>query len=235
MCGIAGILKKSDSKVLDIGSIVKTMTSVMEHRGPDAAGYFEENDKIALGHRRLAIIDLSEGGKQPKTDNSGRYTITFNGEIFNYREVKAKIDSYEFKSQSDTEVILAAYIKWGKSCLDYLVGQFAFAIWDRVEEKLFITRDRLGEKPFYYYENQDVFLFASEINALLISELVPKVVSKKGIVDYLKYQSVNAPYTIIENVYQLPAATYGIYADGKLTIKKYWDISNLKFESDYTN
>lgn len=225
MCGIAGIV--SIKKDIPSGLIEK-MTHQMEHRGPDGFDFFHA-PKVALGHRRLAIIDLSEGGKQPKIDTSGRYVITFNGEIFNYQSVKATLlPYYPFNSNSDTEVILNAYRHWGKDCVLYLTGQFAFAIWDKEKEELFIARDRVGEKPLYYYQHDDYFLFGSELSALLKSGLIPKELSNQAIFEFLKYQAAHTPETIIKNVFQLPAGARAIFKNSKLELEKYWDITLIQ-------
>src|SRR5450631_3949412 len=146
MCGIAGIVYFNDR---DAGSsAIRVMTDAMSHRGPDSDGFWEE-DGVALGHRRLSIIDLSTAANQPFTDSSGRYIMVFNGEMYNYQEVKELIPDYPFHTTSDTEVLLAAYVKWGADCLKYFRGMFAFAIWDRQEKEIFVARDRMGVKPLY--------------------------------------------------------------------------------------
>jgi asparagine synthase (glutamine-hydrolysing) len=187
-----------------------------------------------LGHRRLAIIDVSEGGKQPKTDAIGRYTITFNGEIFNFKELKKQLVEYPYTTESDTEVILAAYTKYGCDCPKYLKGQFAFAIWDSTKQELFIARDRMGEKPFYYFLDESKFSFASEIRALL--KLVGKTpkLRNESLAEYLYLQSVQAPYTLLEGILQLPAAHYGIVKQGFLTISPYWDVTEVA-KQDYSD
>lgn len=222
MCGIAGILQLS-STYKDLSSVIKKMTADQQHRGPDAEGFYHHTS-IFLGHRRLSIIDLSKEAKQPMQDVSGRYVIIFNGEIYNYRQIKSKLRNYSFKSNSDTEVILAAFSEWKEDCLQVLKGQFAFAIWDTKKEKLFFARDRMGEKPFYYYLNNEYFVFASEIRSLLNTGIIPKQISQIGIVDFFMNQSVQAPNTIVEGIFQLPAAHFGWMEQGTLRLKKYWDI-----------
>ena len=202
------------------------MTDALAHRGPNASGYFID-DGVALGHRRLSIIDLNFESNQPFYDCSDRYAMVFNGEIYNFEEVKREIDDYPFKTSGDTEVVLAAYIKWGADFLKRLNGMFALAIWDNQEKKLFVARDRVGIKPFYYYEVGGEFIFASEIRALLKTNLIPRRLSKKAVVDYLNYQAPQSPYSIIENVYQLPAGSYGVYKEGRFKIHKYWNIANI--------
>ena len=170
MCGISGIISNSISasnklKFVAVGNVL------MEHRGPDAAQTWND-DIIHLGHRRLAIIDLDESSNQPMTESTGRYTNVFNGEIFNYRNLRSELEgSYPFKTLSDTEVILQSYRKWGKACCQHLEGQFAFAIWDGVEQSLFFARDRMGEKPFYYslLQKNQGFIFFSEFQIIRIS------------------------------------------------------------------
>ncbi|MBD0368959.1 MAG: asparagine synthetase B, partial [Flavisolibacter sp.] len=168
MCGIAGIFRMEDPAGLP--SSVKRMTEVLSHRGPDGEGFFIREEKgIALGHRRLSIIDLSEEANQPMISNDGRYVMVFNGEIYNYIELREKLlaEGVAFHTTSDTEVLLAAYIQRKEKCLQDLDGMFAFAIWDNEEGNLFCARDRFGEKPFYYvYEPGKYFAFASEIKAI---------------------------------------------------------------------
>src|SRR6187551_3209886 len=146
MCGIAGILNTNSTTRHE--QAIRLMTNRIAHRGPDAEGFYSD-EKISLGHRRLSIIDLSESANQPMWDVTRRYVIVFNGEIYNYKEVAAQLGGYPFKTQSDTEVILASYATWGVKCLKKLNGMFAFALWDTQEDVLFIARDRLGEKPVY--------------------------------------------------------------------------------------
>ncbi|HLO56924.1 MAG TPA: asparagine synthase (glutamine-hydrolyzing) [Saprospiraceae bacterium] len=225
MCGIAGIVDKNH--LVEKREIVIKMMDKMIHRGPDSSGYWSEG-YVAFGHRRLSIIDLTPGGHQPKTDSIHQNTITFNGEIYNYKKLKSELTDYSFVTNSDTEVILAAYAKWGFDCVKYLKGQFAFAIWDETKKLLFIARDHLGEKPFYYYHANGIFLFGSEVRALLASNLIEKKISKDAIVDYLKYQSVNAPNTIVNEIFALPAASYGILKENSLNIHSYWTHEDLK-------
>src|SRR5687767_8463744 len=164
MCGIAGIAGIKD--IESARSKIELMTAGLAHRGPDAAGFFVDAG-IALGHRRLSIIDLSEAANQPLYDAAGRYAIILNGEIYNYREVKKQFPDYPFRTESDTEVILAAYERHGADCLSLLNGMFTIAIWDKQRRELFVARDRLGVKPLYYaLTDAGVFVFASEIRAI---------------------------------------------------------------------
>ena len=221
MCGISGIIADfENSKLIEV---VHKMTDRLAHRGPNAEGFYVD-ENIAFGHRRLSIIDLSDESNQPFIDNTGRYIIVFNGEIYNYKEIKLLLTDYNFRTEGDTEVILAAYIKWGELCLDHLNGMFAFSIWDKNENKLFIARDRLGVKPFYYFHNADFFAFSSEIRSLLSSCLIERKVNFEAIKDFLTYSSVSAPNTIIKNIFQLMPGECGILIDGKLEKKYYWQI-----------
>ncbi len=233
MCGIAGIVGVRDKNTATF--IINKMNVSLKHRGPDATCCFVD-ENIALGHLRLSIIDLSEKANQPFFDSTNRYTITFNGEIYNFQEVKSLLKEYDFRTDSDTEVILAAYIKYGADCLSLLNGMFAFAIWDSERKELFVARDRLGVKPFYYTQTENgEFIFASEIRAILSSELVPRKLSQRGVYDYLLYQSVYAPLTIVDNIFQLPAGEFGWFSQGKFTRKPYWKIENKnpdKFTDD---
>ena len=237
MCGINGIVGINK---LDSGNIIKNMNQALRHRGPDDEGVFV-TENIALGHRRLSIIDLSSAGHQPMESTDGRYTIVYNGELYNYKEVKLQIKDYHFKTNTDTEVILAAYSKWGVGCLEQFNGMFAFAIWDRKMDELFIARDRLGIKPLYYFrKSQDqraekgektknnFIVFSSEIRALLASALIPRKLDKDGLVDYLRYLSVNAPNTIINDVKMLLPGHYMVINRGSkendIAIHKYWNL-----------
>ncbi len=224
MCGISGIIGLSNRQESD--RIIRAMNDALSHRGPDAEGFYVE-DKMALGHRRLSIIDLSTAANQPFFDPTGRYVLVFNGEIYNYQDIRTELTGYPFRTNSDTEVILAAYIQWGPDCLSKLKGMFAFALWDKTERKLFIARDRFGVKPLYYYHQDGYFLFSSEIRSLLSSKLIPRKLNKQALSDYLKYQSVITPFTLVEHIKQLPAGHYMLYSSTDLMIRKYWDITEV--------
>jgi asparagine synthase (glutamine-hydrolysing) len=223
MCGIAGIV--SFTRNIDLPVTIRRMTDAMSHRGPDADGFYT-NDTIALGHRRLSIIDLSTAANQPIADHTGRYQIIFNGEIYNFQEVKKMLTDYPFSTNSDTEVLLAAYSKWGVDCLPYLKGMFAFVILDTVEQMMFIARDRMGVKPVYYYVNDNVFLFASEIRGVLASGQIPAKANTIAIREFLSYQSVGFPESAIQGIHQLEAGSFITIKNNKYSIKKYWDITS---------
>lgn len=231
MCGIVGFTCPS-TQTPDKETLF-SMTQKMEHRGPDASGSYISHG-IALGHRRLSIIDLSEAGTQPMTDKEGRYTIVYNGEVYNFLEIKKELGLEETQSQSDTDVILAAFIKWGPACLSKLNGMFAFAIWDKQKQELFIARDRLGIKPIYYAQAQGRLVFSSEIRALLASGMVPRKLNHAALPEYLTYYSVNAPHTLVKDVYMLPAGSYAIWKDQQLHISQYWKLAeNRKLAADH--
>ena len=223
MCGIAGILHFNNIPVER--SLIQKMTDTMAHRGPDADGFFVD-DQIALGFRRLAIIDLSEAANQPFTSNDGRYIMTFNGEIYNYAEVKPLLTGYAFRTTSDTEVLLAAYIRWGADCIQYFRGMFSFAIWDKQEKEIFIARDRMGVKPLYYFLDDDQLIFASEARAILATGKIKKKINHQALLDYFSYQSVTYPFSVIENIQQLEAGSWMKIKNGKLIKKVYWDVSD---------
>jgi asparagine synthase (glutamine-hydrolysing) len=219
MCGIAGIY--SNNLCSEAKEQLRRMNAAISHRGPDDEGYFI-NEHTALAHRRLAILDLSPAGHQPMTDNSNRYEIVFNGEIYNFQEVKNQLPEYSFRTKSDTEVILAAYDAWGAQCLHRFNGMFAFAIWDKAEKRLFIARDRMGIKPLYYTEKDNHFYFASEVRSLLASGVIPRKLNRKVLPEYFMYQTVHAPRTLVENVHMLMPGHYICLKDGKKTITRWW-------------
>lgn len=225
MCGIAGFFRScapgADSSAL------KRMGEALYHRGPDAGG--EHLDEyVGLAHRRLSIIDLSADGNQPMFFADGRYAIVFNGEIYNFLELRAELvrGGVTFRSRTDTEVILALYAAKGSACLEQLNGMFAFAIWDRVDKKLFIARDRIGKKPLYYYHaGGDRLAFASEIKALLQLPGIPREVEPTAVVDFLKYLYIPAPKSIFRNIHKLPAGHWlELKLGGEPRVRQYWDV-----------
>jgi asparagine synthase (glutamine-hydrolysing) len=217
MCGIAGIIGDYNEIQLD------AMLVSQHHRGPDATGKYYDKNFAALGHNRLAIIDLSPKSNQPFIDNSGRYVIVFNGEIYNYIELKEDLQNqYDFKTESDTEVLLAAFIIYGKSCLAKLNGMFAFAIWDNQEKKMFAARDRFGVKPFNYCLFQNTFYFSSEIKAIHAAG-VPKTPNEKVWASYFAFGTYGMPNeTFWEEIAQLPGGHFLEYKNKKLTTQKWY-------------
>lgn len=220
MCGIAGMVGATANH-----NQVGTMLEAMQHRGPDGSGVWDAPG-VSLGHLRLKIIDLSEAGAQPMTTPDGRYTITYNGEVYNYRELRAYFPEVRFRSETDTEVILYAYAKWGPACLDKFVGMFSLAIWDAHKRELFCARDRLGIKPFYFAQLDEAFVFASEIRALLGAGVRP-VVNDGVLYDFLArdfYEHTNG--TFFAGVHKLPAAHWMMVRAGVVgTPRRYWDLA----------
>lgn len=221
MCGITGIV--GSNPIVQDASIIQRMTDSVAHRGPDAESTWS-SPGVSLGHRRLSIIDLTTHSNQPFFDTTRRYCMVFNGEIYNYKEIKKQLPDYPFESQSDTEVLLASYIRWGKDCLERLNGMFAFAIWDTHEKVLFCARDRLGIKPFYYFKKENYFVFASEVKALLASQLPSRTLNKGALADFLHYQTTLGSSTILQGIQQLPAGCYAEWKNDRLQIRSYWDI-----------
>lgn len=219
MCGIAGIISAKHN----IGDL-QQMLKLQQHRGPDHTGEYNDPGYCALGHNRLSIIDLSAKANQPFTDNSGRYHLTFNGEIYNYIELKQKLKAYyNFKTESDTEVLMAAFIVWGKSCLNRLNGMFAFAIWDNYEKKLFAARDRFGVKPFFYSKEDEEFYFSSEIKAIK-SLLKSNSPNEQVWANYFAYGTYGMPgETFHQNIKQLPGGHFLEYQDGDLKLDKWYN------------
>lgn len=219
MCGIAGIIDLKKTPKL---KALKRMLLHMAHRGPDAEGIYQAGN-VLFGHRRLSIIDLSTNANQPFFDTNNRYVIIFNGEIYNYKEVKLEID-YPWQSTSDTEVILAAYLKWGVSCLSRLNGMFAFSIYDTMKQELFVARDRIGVKPFYYSTTHDYFVFASEIRAVQESGYVSNEIDNISLRGYLSSLAVPTPGTILSGIKQLCPGECGIFSNGVFKTQRYWNI-----------
>jgi asparagine synthase (glutamine-hydrolysing) len=225
MCGINGIVSLR-GETENYGVAVEGMNAALAHRGPNDHGVFSENG-VTLGHRRLSIIDLSTAGHQPMQSADGRYVLVFNGEIYNFRELRSQLD-YPFRSHSDTEVLLAAWHRWGPACIERFVGMFAFAVWDRVERELHLVRDRLGIKPLYYHQDAQRLVFSSEVRAVLASQLVPGKVNRDGLVDYLRYQSVHQPDTIVEGVRMLPPGCCLEVHKQDVKVQRYWSPLQVK-------
>ncbi len=227
MCGIAGVLAFNDEGKRHLNKISAATHSLIK-RGPDGEGIYLHNN-VALGHRRLAIIDTTEAASQPFTDATGRYTIVFNGEIFNYQELKNQLSNkgIHFRSQSDTEVLLYLYINEKEKCLEQLDGEFAFAIYDNLKEEIFIARDRFGIKPLYYFKDNEKFVFASEIKAILNFD-IPKEIDEASLQIYLHLNYIPAPYSIFKNVFKLDAGNYLIInKTGALKKKAYYILPDI--------
>jgi asparagine synthase (glutamine-hydrolysing) len=215
MCGIAGIIGKNASK-----DVLLKMTNTQKHRGPDYTGFWLD-ENVCFGHNRLSIIDLSENANQPFQDEEERYQLIFNGEIYNYLELKNELD-YNFVTSSDTEVLFAAYLKWGKACLNKLNGMFSFAVWDSVDKKLFAARDRFGVKPFYYHQSEDTLYFSSEIKTLH-SAGIAKEPNKKVWANYFSFGSYGMPHeTFWKHIDQLPGGHCLEFEKNTLKIEKWY-------------
>lgn len=220
MCGLNGIFSSGGER--DWSSAIQRMNLKMAHRGPDADGTYNNGD-ITLGHRRLSIIDLDPRGTQPMHSFGGRYVIVFNGEIYNFEKLKKRVATYPFQTGTDTEVILALYIELGEKMLDLLEGMFAFAIWDNEKEDLFIARDRFGKKPLYWWmsENRDALIFSSELRSIIASGWLKPRLNGKVLGQFLQYQTVFDPNTLVEDVFQLAGgycARVRKNSDGKLVL-----------------
>ena len=230
MCGICGIYFHDRSRAVD-ADVVGQMTSVLRHRGPDDEGVHVDGN-VGLGHRRLSIIDLSPKGHQPMASRDRRYWIVLNGEIYNYRELRTDLirDGATFASSTDTEVLLQLYEREGATCVNRLVGMFAFAIWDAVERRLFAARDHFGIKPFYYAAGDGAFAFASEIKALFRSGVVDAEMDDRGLADYVHFQFCLGDKTLFRGVRKLmPGHTLTIGPGGEPQIRRYW---HLDFDVD---
>lgn len=225
MCGIAGILHFDPSRTAD-ESLLKKMTDSLVHRGPDGEGFFCRNN-VGLGHRRLSIIDLSTGD-QPMFSEDKSISIIFNGEIYNYIELRDELKKLgcKFYTNSDTEVIIRAYETWGIDCQNKLNGMWAFALWDERKKQLFISRDRIGEKPLFYSTYDNTFLFGSEIKSILAYGF-PKVPNFELNELYLSLGYIPAPYTFYKNIIKLQAGHYLLVSPESVQEKKYWDLPEI--------
>lgn len=231
MCGICGKFSKSGIDQEEL----KRMNQVIAHRGPDDEGFYIK-DSCGLGHRRLSIIDLSHG-KQPITNEDGTIWIVFNGEIYNFKDIKKELldKGHKFVTNTDTEVIVHLYEEMGEKCVEKLGGMFAFAIFDEKQQKLFIARDRIGQKPLFYWYDEEKFLFASEIKSILATNNVKREIDFEAIHHYLSLRFIPAPYSMIKGIKKLPAGHFLSYQNGKIRIEKYWDLdfrNKLKLTED---
>lgn len=230
MCGIAGVV--ADPGISIERQRLATMTDVITHRGPDDSGiWISPEGNVGLGHRRLSIIDLSSLGAQPMLSASGRYAVAFNGEIYNFPDLRRELEAagFQFRGHSDTEVMLAAFESWGiEATLQRLTGMFAFGVWDAHEQALWLARDRIGIKPLYYSTSSGQLTFASELRALVVWQGTVPGVSAQGLTDYLRLGYVPGPLSIFESIYKLPPGHYAVYRHGVLSeAKAYWQLSRV--------
>ncbi len=230
MCGIAGLITQHPE------NIIPEMLKKIEHRGFDDEGVFisqefgNEQLKTCLGHRRLSILDPTPAGHQPFFSDDKRFTLTYNGEIYNYKEIQDELEAkgHKFKTDCDTEVLVKAFQQWGIDCLDKLNGMFAFAIWDELEKTLILVRDRAGIKPLYYSKIGNQFVFASEIKAILASKLIKAELDLEGLNQFLTFLWTVPPHTLFKNIYQLPPAHFLVWKNREITTKEWWDLDFSK-------
>ena len=224
MCGICGILNLDGSPV--DGEVLERMTGALNHRGPDGGGIFID-DNVSLGHRRLSIIDLSERADQPMTNEDGTLHLVYNGEIYNFKELRNVLEkkNHVFGSESDTEVILHQYEEEGEECVRSFIGMFAFALWDSRRKRLFLARDRLGKKPIVYYHDKSVFVFSSEMQSLLQHPGINRRISPEALHHYLTFQYVPSPHSAVEGVRKLPPGHIMRVEGGEARARRYWNLS----------
>lgn len=224
MCGITGVLNFDGSPVDQ--RILKRMTDAIAHRGPDGEGWYRDKG-IGLGHRRLAIIDLSSAGKQPMVTPDGRFALTYNGEIYNFKEIRVELEQLgrKFRSNTDSEVVLYAWAEWGQECVIKFNGMFAFAIWDSVQDDLFLVRDRYGIKPLYYALNGSSIVFGSEQRAIREHPDVRAALDKRALLEYFTFQNIFTDRTFVEDIKILPAGMIlSVNArTQKISKNQYWD------------
>lgn len=226
MCGIAGIFNLDGKPASPV--TLRNMTDALKHRGPDGEGFFIDSF-IGFGHRRLAIIDLSPGGHQPMSTEDGQFTLTYNGEVYNYQQLRIELEGkgHIFHSRSDSEVVLKAYSEWGPDCVKHFNGMFAFAIWDKSKQELFLARDRYGIKPLYYCFAGKKFLFASEQKAILTNQNVPREVDLEALVEYFTFQNIFTEKTLVKGIHLFPAGCWAklplASAGQSLQLNRYWD------------
>jgi len=235
MCGIVGSIDWT-GPASDLESVRRAIDSLY-NRGPDDAGTWRE-ENIALGHRRLSILDLSSAGHQPMISADGRYVIVHNGEIYNFRQLREELSPYghSWHSESDTEMILSAYATWGPACVEHFHGMFAFSIWDRVAKTLYAARDRMGVKPYYYHHSTRRFVFGSRPRALFrICEELSRTYDNQALRLYLESGYIPAPHSIYASLKKLPPAHYLVVNSNGIRISRYWDFRHIPPDSSWTH
>lgn len=226
MCGISGIFNLNEELVSS--EVIQKMSDALKHRGPDGEGCWVEGN-AGLGHRRLAVLDLSPAGKQPMATADGRFILVYNGEVYNYRELRDELEKLgcSFRSNSDSEVVLNALAVWGEGALLKFNGMFALALWDRMDRRLLIARDRYGIKPLYYTLQNRQFIVASEQKAIYQVSGISKNIDKQGLLEYFTFQNLFTDHTLMENIFMLPAGHYGVLnlrdSNPELLLSRYWD------------
>jgi asparagine synthase (glutamine-hydrolysing) len=237
MCGIVGIIARKGG--VD-PAVLERATLSLAHRGPDDSGTVILHDnvpepvEIGLGNRRLAVLDLSPLGHQPMHDPDTGNWIIFNGEIYNFREIRERLqrEGAQFRSHSDTEVLLKAYRRWGDACVEQLRGMFAFAIWDAQRHRLFAARDPMGIKPLYYFQTETHLLFASEVRTLLGTGMVPRKLDSASLINYLEFGSVYDPLTVVEGISNLGPGQSFVWERGRIRVETYWDLTGKLSNSE---
>lgn len=232
MCGICGFISKR--KIL--AEKLAEMNNTMRHRGPDDSGEIIMQSgaySVGLAHRRLSILDLSKAGHQPMFSEDGLITVVFNGEIYNYNELKKEFSDYKFVSTCDTEIIIAAYLKWGIKAIEKFNGMFAIGIYDKRIDKLFLCRDRIGKKPLYYWCDEDNIVFASELKPIMKSPGFTTILNKRAIGKFMFHQYILAPQTIFENVYKVCPGEIVSFSNGNIEKTKYWSVKGLTSPLSY--
>jgi asparagine synthase (glutamine-hydrolysing) len=226
MCGITGLIYTNNAPVSPV--VLKKMTDSIAHRGPDGEGHWIEGN-VGIGHRRLAVIDLSPAGHQPMISENNRYVLSYNGEIYNFRELRGELEAkgYWFRSQSDSEVVLNALVEWGQKALNKFNGMFAIALWDKKERTLFLARDRYGIKPLYVCQQGNTFAFSSEQKAILSIPDFVRSINKPALLEYFTFQNIFTDHTLIEDIQILPAGHYATidlnHVAPRLRCTQYWD------------
>ena len=223
MCGICGIVKSRETVTEEE---IRAMRDVLSHRGPDQAGTWVQG-RVGLGHCRLSIIDLSEQGSQPMFNETGSIALVFNGEIYNFQQIRRVLETkgHIFRSHSDSEAIIHAYEEYGVDCLQHLRGMFAFALWDNGRKQLFAARDRLGKKPLFYSLYRGDFYFGSEIKSILSQERIPREIDRESMGYFLSLNYTPAPHTLFKGIKQLEPGQYLIWQEGNVHITEFWDLS----------
>jgi len=228
MCGICGIFNLNGEPVSPVN--LRKMTDAVSHRGPDGEGFYIDSF-VGLGHRRLAIIDLSPAGHQPMLTRDGHFSLIYNGEIYNFQELRIELESlgYQFRSRTDSEVVLNAYVEWGSDCVNRFNGMFAFAIWDKTRQELCLARDRYGIKPLYYTFADGHFLFASEQKAILTHPSVRKEIDLEALLEYFTFQNLFTDRTLLKRIKLFPAGCWAKIPLGtaidQISITRYWDFN----------
>jgi len=232
MCGIAGIYNYYSSKEPSTEQNVKKMLSMINHRGPDESGVYVDKN-LGIGNVRLSIIDLSSG-QQPMGDETGRYWIVYNGEIFNYLELRSKLESQgiRFKTSSDTEVVVQMYAKYGSDCLSQFNGQFAFCIWDKVKKEMFLARDRVGIRPLFYWSQNETFAFCSEIKGLFTLDQIERALDKESLSQIFTFWTTLTPKTPFKDIFELQPGHFMKVNDSGIQIQKYWNL-NFSFGKEF--